>query len=244
MVKNDKTITIGHLYPDQMNVYGDLGNVVAIKYRLEKRGYTVKIENLKKAQSISSKKIDILIGGGGQDSNQDIVAADLVKYGSELSAMCEDGLVCLMVCGMYQLFGHHFITTEGKKIKGIGLLDVYTEAGNTRMIGNVKAHSKYGTLVGFENHSGNTYLGRTQNELANTYQGYGNNDTQSDSSEGANTLNIFGTYLHGPVLPKNPRFADELIARAVTRKYGSANLIDLDDSLERKTSEHIRRLSY
>jgi len=239
-----KTVIIGHLYPEKMNVYGDMGNIIALRYRLKNRGFGVEYRQLNSLKNLTASPVDILVGGGGQDSNQDEVVTDLLKYGSELKAQCKDGLTCIMVCGMYQLFGHYFLTSQGKKIKGAGILDVYTEGGASRMIGNVKTHSSYGTLIGFENHSGNTYLSSSQMALGTVYQGHGNNMDKDDKSEGALTDNVFGTYLHGPILPKNPKLADDLILRALNKKYGINELDNIHDDLEHKTAEHIRKLTY
>jgi len=242
MVSKQKIINVGHLYPEHMNVYGDMGNVLAIVYRLESRGYIVKYQPINQLNEFVESDVDILIGGGGQDSNQLLIESDLKKYSKELKGACDDGMVNLMICGMYQLFGNYFLTANGKKIQGAGIFNLYTEASTQRMIGNVKAKSQYGYLVGFENHSGKTFLLDETRPLATVYQGGGNNG--EDKTEGAMHLNSFGTYLHGPVLPNNPVLADEIISRAVERKFGHKDLQPLDDKLEQQTSEHIRRLSY
>jgi len=229
MVK--QSITVGHLYPKQMNVYGDIGNVIALRYRLEARDIGcnyIKIESLKQ---LNSTPVDIVIGGGGQDSNQEFVQHDLKTHGDILRAQCRDGLVCLMVCGMYQLFGRTFITNTGEKISGLGILDIETSANDERLIGNITVNSPWGKLVGFENHSGRTILGPDVTALGSVTKGAGNNGT--DKTEGAVFNNIFGTYMHGPLLAKNTEIADELITRALTRKYSIvAALEQLDDTLE------------
>lgn len=228
-------ITIGHLYPKQMNVYGDMGNVITLRYRLEARGFAVKYAPIHDAKELSKVGPDILIGGGGQDSNQDIVQSNLVQNAALIRSLADDGTVMLMICGLYQLFGHRFVVSEDHQIEGIGLLDVETIAGDTRLIGNVVAESKWGRLVGFENHSGRTHIGTGVEPLANVVSGAGNNGDSKD--EGAVSQNVFGSYLHGPCLAKNPEFADELIRRALQNKGEPAELQRLDDSLERHAAD-------
>ncbi len=232
MVK--QKIIVGHLYPKQMNVYGDMGNVITLRYRLEQRGYEVVYEALDTLAEMKHKKIDILVGGGGQDSNQGLIQDDLQKHAGELRARCEDGLVTLMICGMYQLFGHRFILADATEIAGAGILDLETKASENRLIGNVVTQSKFGKLVGFENHSGRTYLGSGLEPLGKVIKGAGNNG--EDQFEGAVYKNTFGTYMHGPILAKNPQFADELLVRALTKKGINEQLIPLDDFIEHQAA--------
>ncbi len=226
----NKKITIGHLYPKQMNVYGDMGNVITLRYRLERRGYKVHYLPLDSLKGIKDANVDILLGGGGQDSNQGLVQGDVVRHARELKAVCEDGLVCLMICGMYQMFGHKFILPDGTEIAGAGILDLQTVAGPERLIGNVVINSSLGKLVGFENHSGRTHLGSGLLPLGEVIKGAGNNG--EDGTEGAVYKNVFGSYMHGPALAKNPLLADELIKRAFSRKARSEDIEPLDDFLE------------
>lgn len=228
MVK--KTITIGHLYPKQMNVYGDMGNVITLRYRLEQRGMTVRYLPIESLRVLSKEHIDILIGGGGQDSNQELVQSDLQRHGSELRSRCEDGITAFMVCGMYQLLGKRFVLADGTEVSGAGILDLETHAGHDRLIGNIVVDSPYGKLVGFENHSGRTYLGHGVKPLGTVLTGAGNNG--DDHTEGTVFKNVFGTYMHGPGLAKNPALADELLIRALARKYGATELIPLNDTIE------------
>lgn len=233
MVKNK--IAIGHLYPKQMNVYGDMGNIITLTYRLKSRGYAVEYIGLDSLKQLDDQSIDILVGGGGQDSNQSLVVEDLIKHASELDAQCKDGLVCLMICGMYQLFGNRFITADGTEIPGVGILDLETRASDERLIGNIVVESEWGRLVGFENHSGRTYLGTSVSPLGTVIQGAGNNGTTGE--EGVISDNIFGTYMHGPALAKNPQLADELIKRMLARSLGeTAALEPLNDFLEAEAS--------
>ena len=233
MVK--QKLTIGHLYPKQMNVYGDMGNIITLKYRLQQRDIKFDYVSVDSLKILTEKKIDILIGGGGQDSNQELVQNDLQKYATELTRQCDDGLVVLVICGMYQLFGNSFILADGSEVPGIGYFNMETRAGENRLIGNVVTDSKYGTLVGFENHSGRTYLGDGLDALGSVVKGSGNNG--EDLTEGAEHKNVMGTYMHGPGLAKNPVLADELIRRALIRKYGNGTLVKLDDSIEQQASK-------
>lgn len=227
-------MTIGHLYPKQMNVYGDMGNFITLRYRLEQRGYEVRYVPLDSLNELTKSRLDIVIGGGGQDSNQGLIQTDLHKYAHELKKHCDDGLVALMICGMYQLFGHRFILSDGTEIAGAGILDLETKAGDARLIGNIVTQSSFGKLVGFENHSGRTYLSSSLKPLGRVTKGAGNNG--EDSGEGAVYKNTFGTYMHGPILAKNPQFADELIARALDRKGMSRPLEPLDDFIEHQAA--------
>ncbi len=178
--------------------------------------------------------------GGGQDKQQIVIAEDLVKRAGDLKTASGSGAVILSVCGGYQLLGHYYKPHEGPELKGISLLDAYTVAGNRRMIGNVTIKSDDGsTLVGFENHSGKTFLGHDVPPLGKIIVGNGNNG--EDKTEGAAHGTIYGTYLHGSLLPKNPLFADRLITQALKRRYGDVSLTTLDDDLENQA--HKRALA-
>lgn len=232
MVKQQ--ITIGHLYPKQMNVYGDMGNVITLRFRMEQRGITVTYVPLDSLKDAKHANIDILVGGGGQDSNQGLVQDDLLQHGQWLQEVCADDMVALMICGMYQLMGNRFVLPDGEVIRGVGILNLETIAGDQRLIGNVVIKSSFGKLVGFENHSGRTYLGSGLKPLGYVLSGAGNNG--EDGTEGAIYKNVFGTYMHGPALAKNPALADELISRALVRKYGEVKLSTLDDALEHRAA--------
>lgn len=229
MVK--QKITIGHLYPKQMNIYGDMGNVLTLQYRLRARRFEVVYVPIDSLIDIKKSKIDILIGGGGQDSNQEGIQQDLMQGSKYLKELCDSGLVCLMVCGMYQLFGNKFITQDGEELIGAAIIDIETRASDERLIGNIVVDSKWGKLVGFENHSGRTYLGEGVEQLGQVEKGAGNNG--ADNLEGCVVNNVFGTYMHGPVLAKNPNLADELIKRAFIQQGEDGNLEQIDDSIEK-----------
>ncbi|MGN6743461.1 MAG: type 1 glutamine amidotransferase [Amnibacterium sp.] len=224
-----KAIRIAHLFPREMNIYGDLGNVLALARRLEWRGYPAEVEPVHRGDRIPSG-VDLVVGGGGQDSGQSTIEEDLTRLGPELRALAQDGLPMLVVCGLYQLFGHRFRTAEGRVLRGIGVLDVETVAGPERLIGNVVASStEFGEVLGYENHSGRTTLGSGVRPLARVLQGAGNNGT--DRTEGAVAGNVLGTYLHGSLLPRNPAIADHLLGIAVRRRHGDGQLAELDERL-------------
>lgn len=224
-----KQLNLVHLYPEEMNIYGDNGNRLILQKRLQARGITVNLHLVGIGEDLPAAS-DIIIGGGGQDAVQSAIQADLLTKSDDLSRLADERAVMLMVCGLYQLFGRRFITTTGEEIKGIGLLPLETVAGPNRLIGNMIVDTEWGQLVGYENHSGLTTLDDTNQSLGRVVKGTGNNSR--DKTEGCLYKNIFGTYSHGPVLSKNPFLADELIRRAMERKYGEVELKELDDNLE------------
>ncbi|MGV9001501.1 MAG: type 1 glutamine amidotransferase [Candidatus Saccharimonadaceae bacterium] len=221
-----QTITILQIYHHDMNIYGDQGNLQVLIRRLEWYGYTPKVISYNVGDKLPSKA-DIVLGGGGQDSGQEKIHADLLKIGPTLKKWADDGTPMLMVCGLYQLFGHSFRTLNNVVLEGIGVLDMETYGTNERLIGNIVTTSdKFGEIVGYENHSGQTFLGENTRPFATVIKGAGNNS--KDGNEGAIYKNVIGTYLHGSILPKNPAVADFLIKTAVKRKYNvfSHDLID------------------
>ena len=221
-----KTITVVQLYPKDMNIYGDYGNLLVIQRRLEWYGYDSIVIHYNVGDTFP-KHADIVIGGGGQDSGQEIIHQDLLTIGPALQTMADDNVPMLLVCGLYQLFGNYFKTLGGKILTGIGVLDVETHGTDQRLIGNiVTTNDEFGNIIGYENHSGQTFLGNNARPFATVVKGAGNNS--KDTYEGARYKNVIGTYLHGSILPKNPRLADFLIQTAVTKKYGdfSADIID------------------
>jgi CobQ-like glutamine amidotransferase family enzyme len=223
-----RSITILYLYPNEMNIYGDIGNVRALAKRLEWRGYKPEIIYHHPGKPFDYTP-DIIVGGGGQDSGQLKVADDLQRIGSKLHALAEGGIPMLMICGMYQLFGNRFLTVDGEELPGIGIFDMETRGGKKRLIGPLVLDTKFGEIVGYENHSGQTHLAKGQDSFGKVKRGYGN--TETSKREGAVTNNVYGSYLHGSVLPKNPAFADELLHTAITRRYGAADLAPLDDHI-------------
>jgi lipid II isoglutaminyl synthase (glutamine-hydrolysing) len=235
-------LTIHHLYADMMNLYGDRGNVIAIKKRAEWRGIPVEVVDVGLGESIKPTfSADLFLFGGGQDREQALLAEDLSgTKGVDLRAIVEDGGVVLGVCGGYQLMGHYYETPEGKKLPGVGIFDMHTRPrrpDEARLIGNVLARvhtledgAVVREIVGFENHGGRTELGDEAEPLGEVIVGYGNNG--EDGTEGARRLNAYGTYLHGSLLPKNPWLADQLILNALRRVDESAELEPLDDAAE------------
>lgn len=235
MENENLTISIAHLYPKLLNLYGDLGNVITLTKRCQWRGITVEFENINIGDKIGNH--DLYFIGGGQDKQQEDVAAELYSHKNELLSQRDDGAVFLGICGGYQLFGHYYQPHGKDKLNGISLMDAYTVAGNKRFIGNVTVETDFlepKTLVGFENHSGLTYLQGDTKPLGKSFVGNGNNG--KDGHEGGRYKNVFGTYLHGSLLPKNPHFADYLIALALEKRYGEKiELKPLDDSIELDT---------
>ena len=224
---NKKTINLLQLYPRDMNIYGDWGNTLVLKKRLEWHGYTVNLLEYNPGEAFPAD-VDLIVGGGGQDSGQSKIGEDLLLIGPKLKALADDNVPMLMVCGLYQQFGHFFKTKDGQIIKGIGLLDVETVAGDERMIGNIVTSSdEFGLIVGYENHSGRTTLSAHATALGRVIRGAGNDG--KDETEGARYRNVIGTYMHGSLLPKNPVIADWLIEQAVTRKYGEFTPTVIED---------------
>lgn len=234
-------LRINHLYARFLNIYGDKGNLVTLNQRASWRNIGVEIRQFGLNEELDPDWADLYFIGGGQDKQQIIIAEDLLKHASALKQAVDGGAVILTVCGGYQLLGHYYRPHEGPELRGISLLDAFTVAGNRRMIGNVLVKRPDGsTLVGFENHSGKTYLGPGLKPLGKVLVGNGNNG--EDGWEGAESGTVYGTYLHGSLLPKNPQFADRLITQALNRRYGSIMLDPLDDSLELDAHRSAERL--
>ena len=223
-------LTIGWLYGTKMNIYGDRGNVLALAQRARWRGVDAAVREIGFGEPIPAD-VDVFFFGGGQDQEQIAVSQDLqgVK-GEALKAAVEDGAALLAVCGGYQLLGHEYRPHGGPPLPGIGLFDLVTEAGPERFIGNVVVDSDWGPLVGFENHSGLTFLGAGTKPLGRVRVGRGNNGR--DGTEGAVHKHAVGCYLHGALLPKNPALADWLIGAALRRRYGEVELAPHDDTFE------------
>lgn len=235
-------IRIAHLYPDMLNLYGDRGNIIALTERMKARNIDVVTDQITMGKSFNSDDYDILFVGGGQDFEQDVLLDDLKKGKDiEIKRAIENSKVFLAICGGYQMLGKYYKTYDGKMLEYMGALDFYTEGKEERMIGNYAFKTKEGIeVVGFENHSGRTYLGKNVEPLGKMIKGYGNNG--EDGTEGVRYKNTFGTYSHGPVLPKNSQLADLLIAKAVENKYGKAELAPLDDTLEIKAQQQVMKL--
>src|SRR5438445_6598053 len=235
MARHQKTFTVGWLYPDLMNIYGDRGNILTLLKRAEWRDFDARLIELGRGTTRRMDEVDVFFFGGGQDREQALVYEDLLEHKQPpLERAVRSGAAVLAVCGGYQLLGHYYQTAEGERFPGIGLIDVRTEAGRKRFIGDVVVDAQIdditpSTLVGFENHSGRTFLGPGAAALGTVRLGFGNNG--SDGTEGYLQGGVLGTYLHGSLLPKNPHLADHLI-RSALRRRGVADLSPLDDSVE------------
>lgn len=234
-------LTICHLYPDLLNVYGDVGNILILKYRAEKRGINVDIKNLTIGDNFNKDDYDIVFFGGGQDYEQSIVSDDLIKLKKDgLKEYVESNKVLLAICGGYQLLGKYYCTPAGEKLEGLNILNIFTEAGTKRFIGNTIAYNSdfNETYVGFENHSGRTYINNL-NPLGKVKAGYGNNG--EDGYEGCIYKNTFCTYFHGSLLSKNPELADRLLLTSLINKYKDSNikLDTIDDELEFEAKKFI-----
>ena len=235
-------LTLVHLYPREMSIYGDFGNVRALSIRARRHGYDVDVVAHHPGEEFP-QAADLVLGGGGQDSGQARVEDDLKSIGPRLAELAAGGVPMLVVCGMYQLFGRDFTTVAGRRLPGLGILDVTTTGGTERMIGPVVVSTRFGDIVGYENHSGRTVRGEGQEPLGSVLFGRGNDGV--DGTEGAVRDNVYGTYLHGPVLPANPAFSDELIRAAVERSGATFEPEILDDELadEARTRQIERLLS-
>ncbi len=238
-------INIYHLYPDHLNLYGDRGNMLALYRRAEWRGITVKIIPVNPGDEIKFKNCDLLFMGGGQDSDQKLVAADLKGRSLEMFKAVENNMVIFAVCGSYQLLGHYYTTARGERIGGLEIIDLYTETGTGRLIGNAAISCSLWnpprTLVGFENHGGRTYLGPKLQPLGTVLHGHGNNG--SDKTEGAVYKNVIGTYLHGALLPKNPWLTDHLLRKALAYRHQDNCLQELEDSIEEHAHQAALKLA-
>lgn len=220
-------LRLGHLYPHEMSIYGDRGNILSLLDRSRRRGIDLEVVEIGRGPG-STSDIDIFFIGGGQDLDQDLVAQDL--SGPKREAVVEaigGGAALLAVCGGYQFLGSHYTTVDGTRLPGLGLVDLRTEAGQGRSIGNVLVQTESlpidpPTLVGFENHAGRTFLGDGLQPLGRCLVGGGNNG--SDGFEGVVAGTVIGTYLHGSLLPKNPHLTDWLLQTAMRRRHPSAEL--------------------
>ncbi|NLH02243.1 MAG: glutamine amidotransferase [Clostridiales bacterium] len=228
-------LNICHLYPDVLNLYGDTGNIICLKKRLEWRGIDTEITLLPIGEKADFTQFDLFFIGGGQDFEQEVLLSDLHSgKAKEILAAVEDEKVFLCICGGYQMMGQYYLTHTGEQCDFIGALNLYTVGSDVRMIGNYMFEcldeNSGSEVIGFENHSGKTYLGEGVFPLGTVISGFGNNG--EDHTEGARYKNVFGTYCHGPILPKNPEFADFILKTALSRRFPSADLPPLNDCLE------------
>ena len=230
------TVRLCHLYPDEMNIYADRGNIAVLARRLEWRGMQLDVTPSGPGTPVDHGAFDLLYLGGGQDRDQAVVADDMARHkAAGLVAAVDDGVALLAVCGGYQLAGHGYTGTDGARMPGIGLFDADTIARDTRLIGDVLIEAtldgEQHEVVGFENHAGRTVLGPDAVPFGRVLAGHGNDGLSG--YEGCTRLRAVGTYLHGPLLPRNPWLADRLISWAIEHRTGSApDLQPLDDALE------------
>lgn len=230
-------ITIAHLYPDLLNLYGDNGNITALTYRLKMRGIEAEVMEYGIADTIDFENTDIVFIGGGSDKELAVVCKRMCEYKEDLKTFAENGGCILAVCGGFEILGNYYIL-ENEKIEATGILDIYAEHSSERLIGDVVIESEItgGTIVGFENHAGRMNTGNLK-PLGKVIHGKGNDG--KSGYEGVVYKNIIASYLHGPLLPKNPRLTDHIISKAIENRYGSVNLRELDDTLENLAHNYI-----
>lgn len=230
-------IKIGHLYPDLLNLYGDRGNIQCMKKRCEWRGIEAQVQEFHISDQVDFSDLDIVLLGGGSDREQMLVCEKLKTIREDFNEYVVDNGVVIAVCGGFQLLGHYYDTENGR-IEGLSLVDLYTEQESPRLISNIVIENDaFGyPIVGFENHGGRTYIGENQ-PLGKVLFGHGNNG--KDGVEGVLYKNVVGTYLHGPLLPKNPHVCDYLIRHALERRYGRSELEPLDDAQELEANRYI-----
>ena len=241
-------LKICHLYPDVLNLYGDGGNIICMKRRLQWRGIDASVAKMPIGSAQSLAGFDLVFIGGGQDFEQQVLLEDLHRgRGKEIKAAIDDGVTFLTICGGYQMLGEYYKTWDGVQLDFIGAINVHTIGAKERMIGNymyrTTPESSGSIVVGFENHSGKTYLGEDVAPLGMMIKGYGNNG--EDQTEGARYNNVFATYSHGSLLPKNPVLCDFILQTALDRRYGKTDpLVPLNDTLELNAHNYMeQRLS-
>jgi len=217
------SLKIGHIFPDLLNMYGDRGNIAALTKRLQWRGIDFEVTKIHSGQEFTPTDYDILLLGGGSDKAETTVLKTLLNYKASLKEYIENGGVFIAVCGGYPMLGNYIENGENRT-ECLGILDIYTEICSARFTGNVMLETDFvSTVVGFKNHSGKTFT--------DGYTPLGK--TVSGSVEGVIYKNLFATYLHGPLLPKNPKLTDEILKRALKQKYGESIILSpLDDNLE------------
>ena len=230
-MSSTSTLRIAHLYPELLNLYGDSGNILVLRKRMEWRGIRCEVQEVHLDDHPSFADVDIAFIGGGSDREQRIVCDRLLSVRNELAAFVEDGGVLGAVCGGYQLLGHSYLMGD-EEVRGLSLVDLYTDRGSPRLIGNIAVQSRISAqpVVGYENHGGRTHLGSGVEPMGRVLHGHGNDGVSGE--EGCLYKNVVGTYVHGPLLPKNPGVADYLIARAMERRYATPELESLDDAME------------
>ncbi len=225
-------ITVGHLYPDYLNIYADRGNIAVLERRAAARGHELVVRPIGMGDTVPAGGVDLFYIGGGQDREQELVAPDLSAKADALRAAVDGGSAFLAVCGGYQLLGDSYVDVAGADLPGVGLLPLHTVAGERRMIGDVLLDCAWAgqTLAGFENHAGRTVLHDGAEPLGRVLSGFGNDG--ASGAEGCRAGRVYGTYLHGPLLPRNPWFADRLLEDALAHAGAEQELAPLPDELE------------
>lgn len=237
-------LKICHLYPDILNLYGDRGNIICMQKRMEWRGIQTEVTGISVGDKLNVNDYDLFFIGGGQDFEQEVLLKDLASgKAADIRAAVEDEKVFLAICGGYQMLGNYYKTWDGVQCDFIGALDLYTVGDKERMIGNYMYQMDDAdggmTVVGFENHSGKTYLSDKVRPMGKVLAGYGNNG--KDGTEGARYKNVFATYSHGSLFPKNPKLADYIMLTALKRKYPSLELELLDDTFENNAHDYMQK---
>ncbi|MGH3003858.1 MAG: type 1 glutamine amidotransferase [Gaiellaceae bacterium] len=230
-------LSVGHLYPDYLNIYADRGNIAVLSERARLRGHELDVRAIGMHDDMPAGEIDLFYIGGGQDREQALVAHDLARKADALRDAVDGGAAFLAVCGGYQLLGRFYRDVQGEELPGVGLLPLHTTAGERRMIGDVLLDCAWAgqTLTGFENHAGRTMLDAGAEPLGRVVAGFGNDGVSG--FEGCRYRHVYGTYLHGPLLPRNPWFADRVLADALAHAGGDPSLTPLADELEREAHE-------
>ena len=222
--------------PDKLNLYGDIGNIIALKQRAKWRNIEVEVIDITDTDQLSLDDCDIFFIGGGSDREQSLATEQLKKIKTQLKDAIEDGMPTLTICGVYRFLGSEYVTPHGTRLEGLNILDIYTESKKDRLIGDIVIESEtFGQIVGFENHGGRTY--HEYPTLGKVVDGYGNNDT--DKKEGIHYKNLLGTYLHGPILPKNHEITDYLLKQACIRKGITFEPEQLDNTVEEAAKQAI-----
>jgi CobQ-like glutamine amidotransferase family enzyme len=212
-----KKINLYHFMPEKLNLYGDIGNIIALRKRANDMDIELVIHNIEETEGISLEEMDMFFIGGGSDREQKIATEKLRHIKEELKEKIEKGTPGLMICGGYQFLGKKYVTLEGAELEGLGIFQFETIAKEKRLVGNIILDSsEFGLIAGFENHSGRTY--HNEKTLGSVKKGYGNDD--ESGKEGLRYNNIIGTYLHGPILPKNPKITDFLLEKSIELKFG------------------------
>jgi lipid II isoglutaminyl synthase (glutamine-hydrolysing) len=240
VINPEKILTLYHFFPDKLNLYGDRGNIISLIKRCEWRGIKLNVKEIRKTDGLKMDDMDLFFIGGGSDREQSLATNELQKIKDILKEKIENGVPGLTICGGYQFLGKEYIDAKGNRLETLGILDFRTVAKQPRLIGNVLIRSeKFGNVVGFENHGGRTY--HSFETLGNVEKGYGNDD--DSKKEGLLYKNLIGTYLHGPILPKNPSIADFLIEKAIEYRYGADTakewMTPLNDELENKARNSV-----